>query len=405
MNPADAHIFRRLLVGHSLNGEMDALSPAFRHLGELMDVMAPADRKIAWEGALSLRADADEIRGAVLAADPEGPMPSVDVAAKFADIADVRRQRTTTGWTWQGWIPAARIVGVAAFEGVGKTRFFMDLARRVWEGLEWPDGQPATFTPQTKTLWLCSDGHQDELVDLAADFGLPDEAILFPAPSDDPYANTDLDDKETWLWLDRAIGIVRPGLTFIDTLTYATTRDLCDQRSVASLKPQMVGLVQKHQINVILSLHLSREGQALGRRIKALTRCLLHLQCPDPEKPERLRLWVEKSYDKKPAALGVWMDGGGNRYDSTPPAKVDPNKGGRPSAKRDKAMEFIRDALAKQNDQVGNDLCSEWMKAGESRNTFWRAVDELVDAGAMSTEGGPGTKTQTVLHLVQNPIP
>jgi hypothetical protein len=405
MNGVDAYLLRRLLVGQSLNGEADHLSPPFRGLAELMATIGPADRRLAWEGALAVRTDADEIRRAVLAADPDGSMPTVGAIPRFADIADVRRQRITTGWTWQSWIPSARIVGVAAFEGVGKTRFFMDLARRVWNGEEWPDGQAATFPMRTKTLWLCSDGHQDELVDIAADFGLPDEAIIFPAPDDDPYANTDLDDKDTWQWLDQAIGTVRPGLTFIDTLTYATTRDHCDQRSVASLKPQMVGLVQKHQANIILSLHVSREGQALGRRIKGLTRTLIHLECPDPDKPERLRLWVEKSYDKKPAALGVWMDASGNRYDSTPPPKVDPNKGGRPSAKRDKAMQFIQDALGRQNDQIGNDLCSEWMKPGESRNTFWRAVDDMVEGGEISTDGGPGTKTQTVLHLVQNPEP
>ena len=59
----------------------------------------------------------------------------------------------------------------------------------------------------------------------------------------------------------------------------------------------------------------------------------------------------------------------------------------------------------KGNDQIGNDLCSEWTKSGESSKTFWRAVDDLVEAGELSTAGGPGTRTQTVLHLSQNPKP
>ena len=257
----------------------------------------------------------------------------------------MRRQRTTIGWTWQGWIPSARIVGVAALEGVGKTRFFMDLARRLWHRLDWPDGQP-TLPAGTKTVWLCSDGHQDEILDIADDFGIPDDAIILPTPKDDPYGNTDLDAKETIDWLDRAIGTIKPGIVFIDTLTYATARDLCDQRAVAILKTPLVGLVQTHRVNMMLSLHLSQSGQALGRRIKGITRTLIHLECPDPDQSEHLRLWVEKSYDRKPAALGVTMEVDGNRYDNTPPLKIDPSKGGRPSVKRDKAMQFIRDELA-----------------------------------------------------------
>ena len=318
-------------------------------------------------------------------------------------MADVRRILAQTRWTWEGWIPAGRIIGVAAFEGIGKTRFLLDLARRIYFGEQWPDGQPATLPLGTRTLWLCADGHQDELAEMLPAFGLPDDAVVFPAPPGEPYDGTDIDHLpfiEPGGILETAIQAVKPGFVNIDTLTNATRRDLCAQDQMKGLKAPLVRLVQQYQTNIVLSLHLNRDGQALGRRIKGITRTLIHLDCPDPEKPERLRLWVEKSYAKNPPPLGVSMGESGNTYDNNPPAKPEPNKGGRPPEKRDKAMKFIRDALARENDRIGNELCAEWVKPGEKPDTFWRAVDDLTKSGEVVTDGGKGTGKQTKLHLL-----
>src|SRR5262249_16277684 len=148
----------------------------------------------------------------------------------------------------------------------------------------------------------------------------------FPAPPHDAYAHTSLDSPETWKWLQDAVAGTRPAFVFIDTLTYATSLDLCEQRSVAKLKQPLVDLVQTYQCNVILLLHVSKEGQALGRRIRGITRTLLHLEAPDASKPERLRLWVEKSYNKRPPALGLSITSSGNQYDFEPPARPTPER-------------------------------------------------------------------------------
>jgi hypothetical protein len=152
----------------------------------------------------------------------------------------------------------------------------------------------------------------------------------------------------------------------------------------------------------MLFLHVSQDGQALGRRIRGITRTLLHLECPDAEQSHRLRAWVEKSYGKKPPALGVTMGDSGNPYDFNPPARPGPSKGGRPPEKRDRAVQYIRDALARQNDQIGNDLCAEWVKAGGAESTFWRAVKDTESTGEIKTVGGKGTGKQTVLHLIES---
>ncbi len=71
----DAYVFRRLLVGHTLNGELAVVSDPFRSLASLLNTMEPAGRLCAWQGALTLRNDHEEIRRIVMAADPNGQCP------------------------------------------------------------------------------------------------------------------------------------------------------------------------------------------------------------------------------------------------------------------------------------------------------------------------------------------
>src|SRR5262249_2325223 len=150
-----------------------------------------------------------------------------------------------TPWTWDSWIPAGRVFGLAGFEGTGKTRTAMDLHRRVWHGEAWPDNQAATLPPGRPAVWVCSDGHQDELAEILPAFGLPDGSVVFPTLVDDPYGGTDIDDQE-WIkpggLLDTVIAAVKPWCVFIDTLTSATSSDLCDQRVIKGLKTPLVRL-------------------------------------------------------------------------------------------------------------------------------------------------------------------
>ena len=162
-------------------------------------------------------------------------------------------------------------------------------------------------------------------------------------------------------------------------------------------------IAQRTQTTIIPLLHLAKDGQALGKRIKGITRTILQLDSPDPEQPGRLKLWVPKSFAKKPPALGVTMTDAGNEYDFNPPTAPEPGKAGRPPEKRDKAARFVRETLTSENDQIGNDLCDEWEKAGETRKTFWRAVDDLETAGDLTRDGGTGTGKQVVLHLIRHP--
>jgi hypothetical protein len=124
--------------------------------------------------------------------------------------------------------------------------------------------------------------------------------------------------------------------------------------------------------------------------------------CPDPDRPTVLRLWVEKSFTVKPPALGVTMGETGNEYTKEPPAPPKSRPPGRPE-KKGKVREFVSEALIAENDRIGNELCRECQeKLQVSKNTFWRAVNDMEEDGEIATDGGTGTGHQTVLHLVKD---
>jgi AAA domain len=400
IRPFDAWTLAALLAGEPVNGELQALSERFRRVADHLAALPVGDRQGAWNAFLCGFPEPGKIIKAVADADPTGPPPEADPPARPATLADVRKVMAYSQWLWEGYIPAARLAGIAAYEGVGKTRLAMDLARRLWFALPWPDGQPATFPERTPTLWVCADGQQDDLAAIAEAMGLPDEALYFNTVPSEPYGGTEMDGDEDRKRLEDFILQVKPGLVFIDTLTNATKYDMCRATENKAMMTPLRDIAQRTQTTINPMLHLSKEGQALGLRIKGITRTILQLDCPDPEQTGRLRLWVVKSFAKKPPALGVTMTDGGNEYDHNPPTAPEPGKPGRPADARESAKRFIREALTVQNDRIGNELAAEWEKTGGSRKTFWRAVDAMVEAGELAKDGGPGTRKQVDLHLI-----
>jgi hypothetical protein len=410
-NRRDAWTLARVVSGLEVNGELQAVSSPLQGIAHHLATLGTDDRPIALDGFLAGTPDGDKIAQAIDASDPEGPPPEAEPPDIEATLEDVQEIMSESQWIWESWIASERLAGIAAFEGVGKTRFAMDLARRVWFGLPWPDKKPATFPKGTRTLWACSDGQQGDLVQIAKDFGMPLNSVRLATTRSDPYGAADLDDAE-WLGrLERSIAWERPGIVFIDTLTNATSKDLCRADDVKDLTGPLRDLAQGMQLPIILQMHLSREGHALGRRIKGRLGTIMHLECPDPHRSERLKLYVSKSFARKPPALGVTMSDRGNDYDPDPPEAPEGSKGGRPSDRRDEVKRFIRDALNRENGQTGTSLRDRWheaecerskklgKKAGDTNKTFHRAVESMKKDGELTEDGGPGTGRQWTLSL------
>jgi len=398
--PYDAWVLARLLAGDDLNGELQTVSEPFRRVADLMANLHAAARRTALDGFLCSHRDPDAVVMASADVDPTGPPPEAEPPRRCATLADLRHLVADAQWLWKGWLAAGVLNGLAADPGTGKTIMAADVARRLWFGLDWPDNQLNSIPEGTRTLWVPGDRHYTQLIGLADKFGLPDEAMIFNAPVTDPTGGLDLDDPAE---LDALAGRVRdeaPGLVIVDTVGMTTGRNLCRPEDARDYFGPLMDMARLTGIPFLLLTHLSKDGQALGRRINGACRLVWKMTDPDPEgQPNRRRVWVDKTYAEKPAPLGMTIAGAGCEFDFSPPAAPEPAKPGRPPEERAKAAGFIRDALSRGNDRTGNDLCAEWEATGGNRKTFWRAVDDLKAAEDLTTDGGPGTRKQVVLHL------
>jgi len=396
----DLFAVARLLADQPLNGELQSVTTSFRplvdHLGRLgHEARGPAlDAFLCPPGMdreVFLRALADVD---VTAAAPE---PERLRAAHAGDLAS---NTLANRFVWGNRIVRAHFNLLSSDPKIGKTHLVLDWARRIYLGLPWPDGADPTFPAGSKVLWVCGDRHQDELRERARAFGLPDEAVLLNALPTNPYGGWDLDEPENVELLRKLIEVERPALVSIDTVWRATRRQLRREEEINALLDPILTIAQETDTAIIGLMHLSKDGETLGRRIEGLARAVMKLTRPDPEgQPDRRKLTTMGNF-KEPPPLGVTMGPTGCEYDSTPPAEAAPNKGGRSDHEREGFKKLILEALDKQDHVVGNELLKSLKDPEKVRNTFWRAAEALEEDGRIIIEGGAGTGKQKTFHRI-----
>lgn len=389
------------MTGNQLNGQADALSEPFRGIATHLDSVLLENRQAALDAFLAGRDDADSIIDAMAEADPEGPPPEADESQeRCANLADVRRLVADTKWPWPGWLATGVLNALAADPGTGKTVMAADLARRLWLGESWPDCQANPLPKGTRTLWVPGDRHYVQLSELASNFGIPDEAMLFNAPSGDPTGGLDLDDLAEREALERRIEIERPGLIVIDTVGMTTDRNLCKPEDARAYFGPLMDMAQRTAIPFLLLTHLSKDGQALGRRISGACRLVWKMTKPAPDgQPDRRKVWVDKTYTIQPPPLGMTIATAGCSFDFNPPTAPEPDKGGRPPGKVNEAIDFLTkkltEGIAKQVELIG-----EWEALGEAKGTLFNAFKAMQKDGRLVIDDSAKPK---VCHLVRNP--
>ena len=379
-----AWTLRRVLTGHGLNGEISALPEPFRRLARHLDALPMKARQGAWDAFLCGRADADILRLALANADADGPPPEAAPVGCYATLADIARIVSDQPWLWRGWIAHGVLNVVASEPGTGKTRFALDLARRLYFGLPWPDGQANELPAGTRTLWVQGDRNFAEMLQAARDFGLPDEAVTLGSSPEEPTGALDLDDPETLDALAGRIEAVRPALVVIDTVGMVTARNLCRPEEARAFFGPIMELAGKLGVAVLGQTHLSKGGEALGRRIVEKARVVIKMTQPDPEgQRDRRRLWVDKTAVTKPPALGITMGDAGNDYDSCPPTEPEaaPRRPGPPPAKLTACKEWLAGRLTPNPARV-SELRKGAAEAGlisseQSAGTLYAARDAL----------------------------
>ena len=400
ISPLDAWTLRRLVTGHELNGGLATVSEAFRPLADHLAELPPDGRPSAWHGYLCGRPDRDAMVKALADADPSGTPPEAEPSGACATLADLRRLVADDQWFWKGWLAVGVLNALAADPGTGKTVMAADLARRLWFKLPWPDGQENGWPEGTRTLWVPGDRHYTQLLGLADKFGLPDAAMLFNAPASDPTAGLDLDDPAELTALADRVRAERPGLVIVDTVGQTTGKNLCKPEDARDYFGPLMDLAFATGVPFLVLTHLSKDGNALGRRINGACRLVWKMTAPDPEGArDRRRVGVDKTYAEKPPALGMTIGASGCDFDFNPPTAPEASKGGRPPEKLEKAAAFMAGRLA-DGDRRWAELIEEWMRSGEAKGTIFNAAKAMQEDGRLVIDD---TVKPKVCHLVKNP--
>lgn len=324
----------------------------------------------------------------------EDSLDDVDAAT----AVEIRKHVSDVRWLWPNWIVASHMTVLAAEPAAGKTRLALDLCRRMWHCLPWPDGCMATVPMHTPTLWVSSDQVHGEMIHAMEAFGLPDESVYFNAPASDPFGGLKLDDPAEIRALRRRIKKYRPGMVVIDTVNKATRKALYRPEDAEAFFGPIIGVARDLQVPILAITHLSKSGDAMDRRIHGTCRVMMKLAKPEgDETTTRRRLWVAEIREgRAPAALGVQMGDEGNEYNNSPPSLSAPaasfagsgGAGGKkiPAAVR-AAMEWLRERLAD-----GPIYCraaiADAIEAGHGKTTLFKARCEL----GVITEGPKGNR-------------
>ena len=379
IQPVEAWSIRRLLYGQAVNGELEAASETFRRLADHLLSLPAEGRQGAWDGFLCARADRDALVEALAAVDPVGPPPPIIPRPPYATLADIARIVAAQPWVWKDWLAAGVLNAVASEPGTGKTRFGLDLARRLWFGLPWPDGQENVWPAGTRTLWIQGDRNYAEMLQAAGDFGIPEEAVALGTSPEEPMGGLDLDDPATLDELMEYIRAAGPALVVIDTVGMVTSRNLCRPEEARAFFAPIMDLARETGAGFLGLTHLSANKEALGRRIVEKARVVLKMTQPDPEgQADRRRLWVDKSAVVKPPPLGITMGHGGNEYDFAPPSEPEPapRRRGPSPEKLDACKAWLADRLTPVPARV-TDVRTDAEKAGHAVGTLYEAMRAL----------------------------
>jgi hypothetical protein len=376
--PYDAWVLARILADLPVGREMAAMAEPWRGFAERLGTTEPERRSGIFEGYSYSLPDPDVLFGGLEKVRPDGPPPEsgANRPRTYATLADVRRLIADASWPWPGWMAGGALTSLAADPGIGKTLLAMSLARLLWEGRPWPDGQPNPMPARTPTLWVPGDHHYPQLLDLAERYGLPDDAVLLNSTADAPTCGHDLDDTAAREALLARIEASSPGLVIIDTVQMTTGRNLGKPEDAREYFGPLMEFASRTKTSFLLLTHLSKDAQALGRRIVGASRVVWKLTHPDPEgQPDRRRLWVDKSYALKPPAMGMTIGDDGCTFDFTPPGEPTSKRGPAP-VKLEACKRWLIERLT-PNPAPVKEIRSDAERAGYGADILYRAREAI----------------------------
>ena len=311
----------------------------------------------------------------IVLATPDDPVgDSAPSKPVYATLEDAILAGGKMEYFWEGYIPKASLSLLAAPGGVGKTRLALAIARILWLGLPMPDGTPNPYPAGTTTIWYMSDRNFAETGEAATIMGFPTFAIHLNTLKETPFDLPDFDDPATINALRDQIRDSNAAIVFIDTITYATSKNQNKADEAKSAFDPIIKLAVETGVPVLALAHLNASGGVLGRRIEERARSVLSLTQPDPDgQPNRRRLEVSKSAMKKPKPIGITFNDLDLTFDDSPPCEPDveqPKKRGPKTTKAHEHAKWLEQAL-RDGPKLWVALRDEGDEAGISESSLY----------------------------------
>ena len=274
-NPKDHQAF---LPG----GDSEALG---RALLQLKSDDPPESRSVLWGNLKSEFQDVKpqlSILEEIESASRSQTSPTTDIPFEFGGaeppevyptLVDAKRILGVTLYLWLYYIMRAGLVAIAGDVGCGKTLLMMDLHRRQYFGLSWPDGSPILQVGRN-VLWLMADQRIGQLVDAAENMNIPLDSVILASEYERETAALTLDNPESLRRLDKIVRDSKPYALVIDTFTSAMgVKEHHKPEVMNPITSYLLDIAQTYQIPVILLCHTNSEGGIYG---KALSRKCEH---------------------------------------------------------------------------------------------------------------------------------
>lgn len=258
------------------------------------------------------RRDGPEILGEILAAKP-GSRPS------FQSLHELAPTLQPIEWLWADWIPRGMISLLGAVPGAGKSYVALDLARRVLESDQFPDG---TSVPvhDANVIYVDAELVPQLINERVQAWDMNTRRLFLMIPKAGEMIDLSQDE-----WREKLIDMVydlRPTLVVIDSLSSITSKGENNVEDVRDVLGFLNALAMAYNCALLLIHHLRKRGaMALtdelsiddfrgSSHIIAMSRSVMGLSViqtgPEPDRngPRKLEV-IKTNLARYPESIGV----------------------------------------------------------------------------------------------------
>lgn len=310
----------------------------------------------------------------------------------FPSLAEIAPDLPPIEWLWEDWIPLGMISLLGAVPGAGKSLMALDLARRITEGMVWPNEYPNRFDGRN-VIYVDAEVVPQLINERATQWEMDTTRLYLMLPQEKLFI--DFSDQRDRDYLADMAYYLNPALIVIDSLSSISLKGENNVEDVRGILGYLNQLTQDNMCGLLLIHHLRKRGSGFNQadmdlltiddfrgssHIIAIARSVLGLSVvqtgPEPDRngPRRLEI-VKTNLAAYPESLGVTLQ-------KMHPAGVRLAYGDKPSPykeprKVDECKLWLEELLRDEGPMRFKDIKALGIEEDYSRATLYRAKKEM----------------------------